>query len=109
MTVTAPRSSTVTSVRSQHCRTSRGAHTQRHVLTPHKDGVEKPGGEDEGEGDDDDEAEGLGVGQDDDQGKLEEVHQLVEGALHAVDDAALGGHHLLQEQLGDGQVGDPHA
>ena len=79
------------------------------MLPAHKDGVENPGGGDEAEGGDDEEAERLCVGQGDHEGEFEEVHQLVERALHAVDDASLCGNHLLQEQLRDGQVRYPYA
>lgn len=82
--------------------------TERHTLPAHEDGVENPRGGDEAEGSHDEEAERLRVGQGDHEGELEEVHQLVERTLHAVDDASLRGNHLLQEQLRDGQVGYPH-
>ena len=77
------------------------------AVLPQEYGVKQPAETDEGKGDDDEESEGLYVRDDHHYHELEDVHQLVEGALDTVDHAALPLHHHLQEQLRDGQVRCP--
>lgn len=67
------------------------------TVPPQEDGIQQPAEADEREGDDDEEAEGLRVGDTHHQHELEDVHQLVEGALNAADHPALTLHHCLQE------------
>ena len=76
-------------------------------ISPQEDGIGQPAKADESEGDDDEEAKGLSVRDGHHQHKLEDVHQLVEGALNTIDHTALSLHHHLQEQLSDGQVCHP--
>ena len=63
------------------------------AVSPEEDGIQKPAETDEGIGDDDEEAKGLCVRDGHHHRKLEDVHQLVEGALDTVDHAPLPFHH----------------
>ena len=66
-------------------------------------------GGDEQHGDDDQDAEVLGLRRGDDHDEVQQVHQVVHGALHPVDHAPLRLTDALLEELRHRQVEGPQA
>ena len=64
-------------------------------FSPQEDGIQKPPQTDESKGYDDEKAKGLCVRDGHHQYKLEDIHQLVEGALNTVDHTTLAFHHYF--------------
>lgn len=101
--------STVRSVRHKgKLRYPRGPTMEEVTALPlEENGVQQPPQENEGKGDDYEEPKRFYLRHGHHQGKFENVHQLVERVLHAVDNTSLFLGNRLQEQLGDGQICHP--